>query len=96
MVCVITRRFGAHSKGFHRCPLRFHPHMAVSFQHATANVSGNRHDRGIRRSVLRKLSDGAVPQIVEPETRQSRFLRQCPPGRAPAFHVPRRIKAVTL
>jgi len=45
MVCVITRRFGAHSKGFHRCSLRFHPHVTVPFQHATAHVSGNRHDR---------------------------------------------------
>jgi len=42
MVCVITRRFGAHGKGFHRCPLRFHPHVTVSLQHATAHVSGNR------------------------------------------------------
>jgi hypothetical protein len=45
MVCVITRRFSAHSKGFHRCPLCFHPHVAVPLQHATAHVSGNRHDR---------------------------------------------------
>jgi hypothetical protein len=45
MVCVITRRLGAHSKGFHRSTLRFHPHVAVPLQHATADVSGNRHDR---------------------------------------------------
>jgi hypothetical protein len=45
MVCVITRRFGAQSKGFHRCSLRFHPHVAVPLQHATAHVSGNCHDR---------------------------------------------------
>jgi len=44
-------------------------------------------------SVLRKLSDGAVSQIVESEPRQVRFLRQGPPGRPPALHVPRRIKA---
>ena len=44
MVCVITRRSSAHSKGFHRCPFRFHAHMAVPLQHATADVSGNRHD----------------------------------------------------
>ena len=34
-----------------------------------------------------------MPQIVEPETRQARFLRQCPPSCPPAFHVPRRVKA---
>jgi hypothetical protein len=45
MVCVITRRSGAHGKGFHRYPLRFHPHVAVPLQHATADVSSNRHDR---------------------------------------------------
>src|SRR5271156_1073745 len=45
MVCVITRRSGAHGKGFHCCPLRFHPHVAVPLQHATADVSGNRHNR---------------------------------------------------
>jgi len=56
MVCVITRRSGAHRKGFHCCALRFHPHVTVAFQHATADVSGNRHDRRVRRSVLRKLS----------------------------------------
>jgi hypothetical protein len=33
MVCVITRRFGAHSKGFHRRSLRVHPRVAVPFQH---------------------------------------------------------------
>jgi hypothetical protein len=38
MVCVITRRSGAHRKGFHRCPLPFHPHVAIPFQHATAAV----------------------------------------------------------
>ena len=44
MVCVITRRSSAHRKGFHRCPLRFHPHVTVPLQHSTADVSGNRHD----------------------------------------------------
>jgi hypothetical protein len=29
MVCVITRRSSAHGKGFHRCSLRFHPHVAA-------------------------------------------------------------------
>jgi hypothetical protein len=45
VVCVITGRFGAQGKRFHRRPLRFHSHMAVSLQHATADMSGNRHDR---------------------------------------------------
>jgi hypothetical protein len=45
MVCVITGRLGAYSKGFHRCPLRFHPHVAVPFQHPATDVSGNCHDR---------------------------------------------------
>jgi hypothetical protein len=45
MLCVITRRSSAHGKGFHRCPLRFHPHVAVPLQHATADVPSNRHDR---------------------------------------------------
>jgi hypothetical protein len=43
--CVITRRFGACSKGFHGIPLRFHPNVTVARQHATADVPGNRHDR---------------------------------------------------
>ena len=34
-----------------------------------------------------------MPQIVEPEPRQARFLRQRPPCRPPAFHVPRRVKS---
>jgi hypothetical protein len=42
MVCVITRRSSANRKGFHRCPLRFHSHVAVPLQHATTDVSGNR------------------------------------------------------
>ena len=29
LVLVMTRRLGAHGKGFHRRPLRFHPHMAL-------------------------------------------------------------------
>jgi hypothetical protein len=38
MVCVITRCFGAQCEGFHCIPLRFHPDVAVPFQHATADV----------------------------------------------------------
>jgi hypothetical protein len=30
VVCVITRRFGAHSESFHRIALGFHTHVAVS------------------------------------------------------------------
>src|SRR5579863_7141452 len=33
---------------------------------------------------------------MEPEPRQARFLRQRPPGRPPAFQVPRRVKASEL
>ena len=62
--------------------------MAVAFQHATADVPGNRHDRGVGRAILRKLSDGAVSQVVEPEARQAGFLRQRPPRRPPAGAVP--------
>jgi hypothetical protein len=47
MVCVITCRFSAYGKGFHRIPLRFHPHMAIAFQHPAANVSRNDHDRRV-------------------------------------------------
>jgi len=47
MVCVITRRFGAHGERFQGGSLRFHPHVTVAFQHATADMSCNRHDRGI-------------------------------------------------
>ena len=47
MVCVITRRFGAHSQGFHRCPLRFHPHVAVPFQHAQDGPPGKMSVMGI-------------------------------------------------
>lgn len=42
MVCVITPGFGAQSKGYHRRSFRFHRHMAVPFQHATADVSAMR------------------------------------------------------
>ena len=46
MVCVITRRSGTRrGKGFHRVSLRFHPHVAVPFQHASADVPGKGHDR---------------------------------------------------
>jgi len=45
MVCVITRCFGTHRKGFHRVPLCFHANVTVPLQHATAHVTGNRHDR---------------------------------------------------
>ena len=34
-----------------------------------------------------------MPQIVEPEPRQARFLGQSSPSRPPAFYVPRRVKA---
>jgi hypothetical protein len=94
-VCVITGRFGADSKGFHRCPLGFHPYVTVPFQHATADVSGNRHDRRIGCPALGKLGNCAVPKVVEPETGQSRFLRQGPPSRSPAIDVLCRVKGTT-
>ena len=34
-----------------------------------------------------------MPQIVEPETGQARFLRQRPPSGPPTLHVPGRVKA---
>ena len=37
MVCAVTRRFGAHGKGFHRRPLRFHPHMALQRSNGSTN-----------------------------------------------------------
>jgi hypothetical protein len=80
VLCVVTRRFGACSKGFHRFALGFHPHVTVPLQHATADVARDRHDRRIRCAALRKLSDSAMPKIVEPETGQPRFLRQGPPS----------------
>src|SRR5215467_12127171 len=60
MVCVITGGFGAHSKHFHRCSLRFHSHVAVSLQHAMADVPGNCHDRRLRRTVLSEPRNSAV------------------------------------
>jgi hypothetical protein len=42
VVCVVTLRSGAHSKGFHRVALGFHGHVAVPLQHATADVTNNR------------------------------------------------------
>ena len=36
--CVVTRRFGARSTGFHRVPLRFHPHLTMAFKQAAAAV----------------------------------------------------------
>src|ERR1022692_5102578 len=80
MVCVITCRFGACGKGFHRVALRFHPNVTLPLQHPSADVPRNRHDGRIRCATLRKLGDSAVPEIVEPETRQPRFLCQSPPS----------------
>jgi hypothetical protein len=45
VVCVITRRFGARSEHFHCVPLRFHSDVTIPLQHATADMSCNRHDR---------------------------------------------------
>ena len=92
MVCVITRRFGACSKRFHRIALRFHPNVAVSLQHPSADVTRNCHDGRIGCATLRKLGDSAVPEIVKPETRQPRFLCQSPPSRSPAFDVRSRVE----
>jgi len=44
--------------------------VGVPFQHSAADVSGNRHDGAVRRSALRKLCNGAVPEVMEPESRQ--------------------------
>jgi hypothetical protein len=44
MVCVITLISGTRGEAFHRRALRFHADVAVPFQHALADVSGNRHD----------------------------------------------------
>src|SRR5271163_3570805 len=35
VVCVVTRRSGAHGEGHHRCPFRFHPLLTVPSQRAT-------------------------------------------------------------
>jgi hypothetical protein len=45
VVCVVTPRSSAHSKGFHRVALGFHADVTVPLQHSTAHVTGNRHDR---------------------------------------------------
>src|SRR5580693_3922752 len=55
-VCVVTLRSGAYGKGFHRVALGFRTHMAVSLQHATADVTCNCHDCGVRRTVRIILS----------------------------------------
>src|SRR5215470_12189680 len=86
MVCVITRFFGAHGEGFHGIAFRFHPHVTVTLQHATTNVSGDCHDCGIGRAVLRKLSDCTMPKIVKPE---ARFLGERSPCGSPAVEVSR-------
>src|SRR5271166_1011873 len=67
VVCVVTRRFGAYGEGFKRIALGFHAHVAISLQHATADVTGNRHDGRVRSPVLRKLRNRAMPEIVESE-----------------------------
>jgi hypothetical protein len=93
MVCVITCLSGACGKGFHRRAFGFHADVAVPFQHLAADVSGERHDGGVRCTAFRKGRDRAVPQIVEPETWQPRFLGQCPPCSSPAIDVRSRVKA---
>src|SRR5271167_1838406 len=80
VVCVVTRRSGARGKGFHCIALRFHTHVAVPLQHAPADVTSNRHDGRIRGAALCKLSDSAMPEIVEAEAWQSSFLRQSSPS----------------
>jgi len=84
--------FWCSQQGLPSHSLRFHAHVAVPLQHATADVTSNRHDGRIRCAALRKLGDSAVPEIVEPKTGQPRFLRQSPPSRPPAFDVGRRVK----
>ncbi len=43
VVCVITRPFGAYGQNFKGSPLCFHSHMAVTFQHVTADVAPDVH-----------------------------------------------------
>jgi hypothetical protein len=85
-VCVVTRRSCAQSEGFHRCPLRFHPHVAVALQHATAHVTSDCHDGRIRYPTLGKLGNRAMPKIVESKSHQPRFLCQGSPSRSPALY----------
>ena len=49
-------RSGAYGKGFNRVARGFRTHMAVSLQHATADVTCNCHDCGVRRTVRIILS----------------------------------------
>src|SRR6516162_4399707 len=44
--------------------------MRVVRQHLGGDMSSNRHDRIVASLGLRELSDGMVPQIVEPKTGQ--------------------------
>jgi hypothetical protein len=78
--CVITRRFGACGEGFHCIALGFHPNVAVSLKHPSADMSRNRHDGGIGCAAFGKLGYGAMPEIVESESGQPRFLRQGAPS----------------
>ncbi len=60
------------------------------------NVPGDGHDRRVRRAALCKLCDGTMPQIVEPETGKSCFLRQRAPCGSPALYVSRGVKACDI
>ena len=64
--------------------------MTVALQHPFADVSRYCHDYRIRLPVLGKLSDGAVPEVVKPETLQACSLGEGTPCRAPALDVARR------
>src|ERR1700693_40154 len=68
VVCVIPCRFGAYGEGFHRIARRFHPHVAVPLQHPSADVTRNCHDGRIRCAALRKLSDSAMPKILQAQS----------------------------
>jgi hypothetical protein len=84
-VCVITRHSAACGEGFHCCALRFHTDVGVPLQHTAADVAGDGHDGRVRRSALCKLSNGAVPQVMEPKAGESGLLCQCPPSGTPAI-----------
>ncbi len=92
VTCVVTCRSGARGKGFHRVALRFHADVAVSLQHPSADVPCDCHYCRIGCAALRKLSDRAMPEIVEAETRQARLLCQSSPSRPPALDVGSRVE----
>lgn len=74
MVCVMSRDWPLAGQGIERRALQLHADMAVVFEHAVGDVPANIPNRLIARLRLCQFRYRVVPQVVEPQLRQSRRL----------------------